>query len=143
MITRERILQLVPHAGRMCLIDEVQSWDLAGIQCVARSHRAADHPLRRFGRLSALHLIEYAAQAAAIHGALRDEAAPPGMLVSVRDFRSEAGNLDAVAASLLIRAHAQLLRPDAVIYGFEIAGRSDQEPLGLLARGRVSVMFAA
>src|SRR5262250_1492609 len=64
------IEQHIPHKGRMCLLDEVLSWDAARIRCRSGSHRAADNPLRAHGRLGAACGIEYAAQAMAVHGAL-------------------------------------------------------------------------
>ncbi len=89
MIGRDEILALVPHAGRMCLIDRVLSWDPSQIHCEADSHRNPEHPLRHLGVLSAVHIIEYGAQAAAIHASLLSagpaSANKAGMLVSVRD----------------------------------------------------------
>src|SRR6478672_10306008 len=64
------IEQHIPHKGRMCLLDEVLSWDAARIRCRSSSHRATDNPLRAHGRLGAACGIEYAAQAMAVHGAL-------------------------------------------------------------------------
>ncbi len=142
-IDRARILELIPHAGSMCLIDEVAMWDDASITCTATSHQATHHPLRRFGRLSCLALIEYAAQATALHGALTSGARRAGLLVAVRDFQAHEPDLTNVAGQLTITARGQLLRADATIYTFEIAGRSSQEPLAPLAHGRLSVMLSA
>jgi predicted hotdog family 3-hydroxylacyl-ACP dehydratase len=142
MIGRDEILSLMPHAGRMCLIDEVRSWDDAGIACVARNHRAPDHPLRRFCRLSSLHLIEYGAQAMAIHGALLarvgGERPPPGVLVAVREFQANVAALDELEGILEICARPQLVRRDATIYTFEV-----DHAHATVARGRVSVLFSA
>lgn len=141
VIGRAEILEHVPHAGRMCLIDEVASWDAGGIVCVARGHRAHDHPLRRFGRLSSVHLIEYGAQAMAIHGALleleRGAKAQPGMLVSVRDFQARLATLDGLAGALTIEARSQMTRPGALIYEF----RCLHEGVAF-ANGRVAVMLS-
>jgi predicted hotdog family 3-hydroxylacyl-ACP dehydratase len=82
------IARHIPHQGSMCLLDYVEAWDQERIQCRASSHRAADNPLRAYGRLGAACGIEYAAQAMAVHGALLDRRAVParvGYLVSVRD----------------------------------------------------------
>ncbi len=141
VIGRDEILQHVPHAGRMCLIDEVTSWDAGGIVCLARSHAREDHPLRRFGRLSALHLVEYGAQAMAIHGALlereRGAQAQPGMLVSVRDFRTQVPSLDGLAGPLTVAARSQMARPGALIYEF----RCLHDGIAI-ASGRVAVMLS-
>lgn len=140
VIGREEILRHVPHAGRMCLIDEVASWDTSGIVCIARNHRRPDHPLRRFGRLSSLSLIEYGAQAMAIHGALleseRGARAQPGMLVAARDFRRRVATLDDLAGELVIEARSQLARPEALIYQFRCLNDALE-----IATGRVTVML--
>lgn len=91
MLERKDFEALIPHAGRMCLLDRVCAWDGHTIHAQSRSHAAADHPLRRDGRLHAVHLAEYGAQATAIHGALRARAgdgtlARPGQLVALREL---------------------------------------------------------
>ncbi len=60
----------LPHAGRMCLLERLEFWDGDSITCIATSHRDADNPLRRGGRLHAVAGVEYAAQAMALHGNL-------------------------------------------------------------------------
>ena len=71
MLAREDILQRVPHQGDMCLWDEVLAWTATDIVLRARNHRDPAHPLRSDGRLRAIHLCEYGAQAMAVHGGLR------------------------------------------------------------------------
>ena len=70
MLTRARILELIPHKGTMCLLDEAVGWSDAKITCRARSHLSPDNPLRRNGGLAGLCGIEYGLQAAALHGAI-------------------------------------------------------------------------
>ena len=74
--------ELIPHAGSMCLLDRVVAHSEHDIECTARSHTSPDHPLRRDGQLSALHLVEYAAQAMAAHGALVSGGVQRGMLAA-------------------------------------------------------------
>jgi predicted hotdog family 3-hydroxylacyl-ACP dehydratase len=129
---------LVPQAGGMCLLDGIESWDEARVSCVSGSHRRADHPLRRHGELAAVHLLEYAAQAAAVHGALlapRDEG-PMSVkyLVAARDFELHVERLDAVRADLNIDAERVVVMGDSVMYAFRVT--ADRR---LLARGRLSV----
>ena len=50
MLSRARILELIPHQGTMCLLDEVTAWSERAITCRTRSHLAPDNPLRRDGR---------------------------------------------------------------------------------------------
>ncbi|KGO97540.1 phosphotransferase, partial [Lysobacter defluvii IMMIB APB-9 = DSM 18482] len=65
---------LVPHAGSMSLWDEVLDWSGERIVLRAWRHRDPAHPLRSNGRLHAVHLCEYGAQAMAVHGGLRASA---------------------------------------------------------------------
>ncbi len=69
-IDAERIRNLVPHAGNMCLLERVVACDAASIRCETRSHLDQSNPLRRNGQLASICAIEYAAQAMALHGAL-------------------------------------------------------------------------
>ena len=92
----------------MCLIDEVERVDPTRIVCVSRQHLSLDNPLRRNGRLSAVHAIEFAAQArppcterfACRLNARRGR----GMLVSVRGCRLHVGTLDEAVGALRIEA---------------------------------------
>ncbi|MEE7548452.1 phosphotransferase, partial [Xanthomonas sp. Kuri4-1] len=59
----DAIAALVPHQGTMCLWEEVVDWDAQRIVLRSASHRDPAHPLRAGGRLRALHLCEYGAQA--------------------------------------------------------------------------------
>jgi len=81
-IPKSEIRTLIPHSGLMCLLDEVTQWDDRSIVSITNTHRDPANPLRRQGRLSAVHAFEYGAQAAAVHGGLRAHAAgmiaPPG-----------------------------------------------------------------
>ena len=141
MIGEERIRALVPHAGSMCLLQEVLQWDETSIRCLARDHRDADHPLRLNGALSALHLIEYCAQAMALHRGLvaeaKGEPGPRGWLVSARDFRLEVARLDDLAAPLTVLARELLYFEGGTQY--EVAAEAEGRRLG---GGRISVVKA-
>ena len=126
----------------MCLLDYVEAWDRLRIQCRASSHRAADNPLRAYGRLGSACGIEYAAQAMAVHGALL---APPdsgsarvGYLVSVRGTRLHVPRLDDIAADLLVEATCVTRSENNILYRFSVsaAGR-------LLLNGRAAVVLDA
>jgi predicted hotdog family 3-hydroxylacyl-ACP dehydratase len=107
-IKKAEIRTLIPHSGLMCLLDEVTHWDDRSITCVSNTHRNPVNPLRRDGRLSALHAFEYGAQAAAIHGGLRarsvGEIASPGYLAALRDARLHVASLDDIKSPLQISA---------------------------------------
>jgi len=131
---------LVPHAGEMCLLSRIVHANDREIVCAAISHRSPDNPLRRAGRLAALHLAEYGAQAMAVHGGLSDPAAKArgGMLVAIRDLALEVERLDDVAGELTVSATRLVANADGQIYSFSVSGGGHE-----LGRGRVSVMFQA
>jgi len=137
---RESFAALIPHRGRMCLLERVLAYDDDGILCAASSHRAADHPLAAAGRLDSAVGLEYAAQAAAIHGGLlaqRDGAvARPGFLAGARDLRLFRERLDDLPGELVIRAERLLASSDSLLYGF----RLDCGALPVCT-GRLSVFF--
>ncbi|PYK50632.1 MAG: hypothetical protein DME51_05340 [Verrucomicrobia bacterium] len=107
-IHNAEIRTLIPHSGSMCLLDSVTQWDDRSIVCVTNTHRDPANPLRRAGRLSALHAFEYGAQAAAVHGGLRARSAgataPPGYLAALRNARLHATRLDDIDGPLEIFA---------------------------------------
>jgi predicted hotdog family 3-hydroxylacyl-ACP dehydratase len=124
----------------MCLLARIIRADERQIVCAATSHRSPDNPLRRAGRLAALHLAEYGAQAMAVHGGLADPAAKDrgGMLVAIRDLALEVDWLDDIAGELTISATRLVASGEGQIYSFSVSGAGRE-----LARGRVSVMFRA
>jgi predicted hotdog family 3-hydroxylacyl-ACP dehydratase len=124
----------------MCLWEQVEHWDDAGIVCLTQTHRDPAHPLRGAQGLSAIHLAEYGAQCMAIHGGLlarrdRGSRAAPGVLTSLRDFRMQVQRIDDLPDALRGEARRLVAGASGSIYEFELscAGRR-------LASGRVSVM---
>ena len=132
---------LIPHRGAMCLLDAVVAWDDERIHMTTRSHARADNPLRSDGRLRAVHLCEYGAQAMAVHGGLlaaRSGAiAAPGFLVALRAVRLHVERIDALPQALDVHAEKLAAGDDSWQYAFhvECAGR-------VLAQGRAAVMRA-
>jgi predicted hotdog family 3-hydroxylacyl-ACP dehydratase len=133
-----RIADLVPHGGRMCLLERVIRWDDQSLLAGSTTHRAADHPLRRDGRLDTVHLCEYGAQAMAVHGGLlahRDGTrARPGFLVSLREVWLAPGPVDAHADELEVSARRLHGDPGGWQYEFAV----HQHGM-LLASGRATV----
>jgi len=139
-LDRAGIEQRIPHRGRMCLLDRLDSWSAAEIRCSALSHVDSDNPLRTASGLLAPCAIEYAAQAMALHGALvapPDAQPSPGYLASVRGVRLAVARLDDVAGELQV--HAERLAGDAtqILYRFTV---SDSRG-ALLADGRATVVL--
>jgi predicted hotdog family 3-hydroxylacyl-ACP dehydratase len=137
-LARESIEPLVPHGGRMCLLERVDQHDERSIRCAAISHRDPQNPLCRDGRLAAVHLSEYAAQAVAVHGALAGGGqARPGMLAALRDIRLHVAFLQDLAADLLIEATRRIAQPDGSLYEFRVTAGGR-----LLAQGRLAISFS-
>jgi len=145
MLGREDILALVPHAGAMCLWDEVLSWDADSIVLRANNHRDPAHPLRSRGQLSAVHLCEYGAQAMAVHGGLCGRAqgrvVRAGMLVSLRGIELHCARIDDLAGALHCQARCLVDGQDSQQYHFRIS-QVGIDPAGrCLAEGRATVML--
>ena len=141
-LDRDAIATLIPHAGAMCLLDAVPDWDATRIRARSTSHAHAAHPLRRDGALHAVHLCEYGAQAAAVHGALVARAAGaaprPGLLAALREVRLCAAAVDPAGGALDIEAECLLGDAHGAQYAFRIAQGGC-----LLASGRATIVYAA
>jgi predicted hotdog family 3-hydroxylacyl-ACP dehydratase len=137
-MTEPTIAELVPHAGRMCLLERVLEWDDERVRIATGTHRAVDHPLRREGRLDPVHLCEYGAQAMAVHGGLlaarTGGRARPGFLVALRDVELAAGAVEACRSDLMVEARR--LHGDAAGWQYEF--RVEHEGR-CLASGRATV----
>lgn len=136
------IAALLPHAGDAILIERVLRWDDAEVLVATTRHRALDNPLRRDGRLAAVHLAEFAAQSMAIHGGLRTLAAggrpQPALLVSVRDFAVRRDYIDDLAGELEICARTLLANAGNWQYEFTVRHAGED-----IASGRIAAMATA
>ena len=139
-VDRATIETLVPHAGAMCLWDEVTAWDATRIVLRSNGHRDPAHPLRSHDRLRAIHLCEYGAQAMAVHGGLlardRGGVAPPGMLVALRGVELHVARIDDLAGPLECEAEVLVAGDAAQQYRFVLRHAG-----ALLAEGRAAVML--
>ena len=139
-IDKPEIRTLIPHAGTMCLLDNVTDWDDKSIVCTTSTHRDKTNPLRREGRLSSLNALEYGAQAAAIHGGLRARAAgataPACYLAALRDAHLYVDRLDDLASPLVIRAQRLFGDTGNTVYRCAISASGTP-----VAEGRVTIML--
>ena len=139
-IGRDEILSLIPHQGTMCMWDQVLEWDAGSIRLRAGNHRDPAHPLRADGRLHAVHLCEYGAQAMAVHGGLLARgtggSAPPGMLVALRGVDLHATRIDDLAGDLECSAEVLAQSPASQQSAFRISHAGI-----LLAEGRAAVVL--
>jgi len=141
-LDRAGIAARIPHQGDMCLLDRLEGWSDEAIHCTAAGHRDPAHPLRTASGLLAPCAIEYAAQAMALHGALRAPAGTtpaPGYLASVRDARFARARLDDVEGALHVRAEFVAGDHRQLLYRFAVADAAG----AVLAEGRATVVLNA
>jgi len=142
VIDRQQIAAMIPHAGAMCLLDAVLSWDSNAVRCLSRRHRHADNPMRRTsGELGAACGIEIAAQAMAVHGRLVANGsgrAAHGYLASVRDVRLRVSRLDDITGDLIVDAQRLMGDAQGATYQFVLASDGTE-----LVTGRSMVLFGA
>jgi predicted hotdog family 3-hydroxylacyl-ACP dehydratase len=122
-LSKMELCGLLPHAGSMCLLEAVQSWNDDEIVCTATSHRDPANPMRHDGVLPAVCGVEYAAQAMGIHGRLvsAQHAKPAaGFLVSLRDLMLYAERLDDAPGPLTIHARRVADSGESVLCEFSI-----------------------
>lgn len=135
----EDIAALVPQQGRMCLLERLHYWDDLTAVASTRTHLDPENPLRSAGRLSAVHLCEYGAQAMALHGGLLARAAgrgpEPGLLVSLRDVHLRVQRIDDLERELLIRAECLQSGTAGLQYRFEV-----RHAESIIASGRVAAI---
>jgi len=140
MLDKTDFIDLIPHAGDMCLLDGVLAWDDTSIHATSVSHVLDTHPLRGEHGLHAVHLAEYGAQAMAVHGALRARgqgatAPRPGMLVSLRGVRLAVDRVDTLQGTLHVRAQCLIAEDTGAQYTFQIEHESVE-----IASGRAAVI---
>lgn len=124
----------------MCLLEEIVEWNDASIRLRSATHCRPDNPLRSQGRLRAIHLCEYGAQAMAVHGALRMEAhgetARPGLLVSLRSVTLSRDYVEDLGGELQIEAVCLLAMDSALQYSFRVTHAGE-----VIVEGRAAVML--
>jgi predicted hotdog family 3-hydroxylacyl-ACP dehydratase len=134
LMDRARIAALIPHGESMCMLDEVVAWDDAHIHCRSHHFASSTNPLFEKNQLDTVLLIEYGAQAAALHAALMQSQlgeTRPAYIGSVKDvelFMAIADN----SATLDLHAHCLLSSSQGAIYEL-VAQQTDRT----LLRGRL------
>ena len=141
LVTKDGIAAIIPHAGDMCLLDGVLTWDADTIRCVSATHHSPHNPMRVNNSLSTINGIEYAAQAMATHGALVSQGAVPpraGYLASIRDVICHCRDLGEHAGDLTIEAWHLFGDGDNVLYEFKLRAGDT-----VLLSGRAAVVLDA
>ncbi|MEN8168022.1 MAG: phosphotransferase [Pseudomonadota bacterium] len=139
MLDHSELCRLIPHTGRMCLLDQLLSWDHESLVCLSHSHRRGDNPLRDNGQLAGIHAVEYGAQAMAVHGGLmsqeRGEPIRPGFLVSLRNVELWVERLDLIESPLTVSARQLLADSGNLLYRFAVHADGSS-----IAKGQLAVM---
>lgn len=139
MPTPEEFRSLIPHAGAMCLLERIVAWNEQGMTLATATHASPTNPLRSWGRLRAIHLCEYGAQAMAVHGGLfaraRGETPMSGLLVSLRDVVLSPGTIEALDGELKVEVVRLQGGALGIQYTFRVTHRDVE-----LARGRAAVI---
>jgi predicted hotdog family 3-hydroxylacyl-ACP dehydratase len=134
MLEKPEIQALLPHQGSMFLLERVKHFDRNEIHCVATSHRDPRNPLRHDGVLPAQMGIEYAAQAAGVHGGLLNRQLHPeapaqmGYLAVISNVQWRVARLDNLPGDLDIHARRTAVTPGGRAYHVSIR-HGDQEIL--------------
>jgi predicted hotdog family 3-hydroxylacyl-ACP dehydratase len=135
------IAALVPHQGGMCLLERVLAFDEQRVRCATATHRDPANPLRRDGRLAAVHLCEYGAQAMAVHGGLlarrAGATAKPGLLVSLRAVTFARERVDDLSGDLVVEAERLVESEASWQYAFRVMHDGE-----VACEGRAAVMMA-
>lgn len=143
VIERAEILRLLPQQGTMCLLDRIIEWDAQLLRARGSDPGAPAHPLRSHARLGSAVALEYAAQAAAAHGALlgalavthRGPTRGTALLVGGRRLMLQGLRLDVCSEALAIEVRRVHAEGAAALYEFELSAGT------ALARGRLSLLL--
>ena len=134
LMDRAQITALIPHGDSMCLLDEVVAWDESQIHCRSHHFASANNPLFEGNQLDTVLLLEYGAQAAAVHaGLLQSQLGEtrPAYIGAVKDVEFFAVIAD---NSLALDLHAQCLLSSSQGAIYELVA---QQAGNTLLRGRL------
>lgn len=134
LMDRARIAALIPHGESMCMLDEVIAWNDESIHCRSTNFANDNNPLFEQGQLNSVLLIEYGAQAAAVHAALLQSqlgVTRPAYIGAVKDIELLTAMADN-SAPIDLHAYCLLNSSQGAIYEL-VAQQADQT----LLRGRL------
>ncbi len=140
LLDQKEIAALIPHGEGMSLLDSVEFWDEKSIRCRTASHNRESNPLRDCTNLDSYLLIEYGAQAAAVHaGLIRSQlgSVSAAYLGAVKSLNLLSDTVPLVD-ELVVEAKPAVQSEGGAIYCFSVtAGDS------LLAEGRLTLVQPA
>jgi predicted hotdog family 3-hydroxylacyl-ACP dehydratase len=133
-LNADEIARRIPHGTSMSLLDKVNRWDEKQINCSTRSHLRDDNPLLEGALLSSVSLVEYGAQAAAIHASLLQSGmgnTGPAYLAAIKSLELFSETVDG-NDELDIEAIAELHNNSGAIYYFSASIKQT-----IIAQGRL------
>ncbi|WP_019895153.1 hypothetical protein [Hydrogenovibrio halophilus] len=140
-IDRQTLETLIPHSGPMCFWETVSDWDAQQLTCHTRTHLDKDHPLAENGDLPNSALIEYGAQACALHQALlaqtqaEEPGSPsPGYIARLKKIQFSSD--PPVSAPLTGHAQPLAIQDQSALYQFRLSDDSDR----IYCQGQVLVL---
>ncbi len=132
------IAELLPHGRGMSLIDEVVETTESSVVCRTKSHLRPDNPLRSDTGLHSASLVEYAAQAAAIHAGLSNSglgSRRPAFIGGLKGFKYSSAKVCDSVEELYIEVVAELVSAGGAIFQFNVQGEGVN-----LASGRLTLV---
>lgn len=122
---RGAIAQRIPHGESMCMLDSLLAWDERTICCGSISHRRPDNPLCEDVSLGSICLVEFCAQAAALHSALLQEGekgAGLAYLGAVKQLQLVQAAVEPAVEQLQLDARCEVTNPGGAIYYIRALG---------------------
>lgn len=116
----EKIADLIPHGESMSLLDRIVEWGDDFVVCATTSHQCSNNPLKFDGKLPSLCLVEYGAQAAAVHAAIVasrvDEQGKPAYVGNFKNIQCQRDNVDNDLPEIMVRAEKEASSSAGAIY---------------------------
>ena len=128
-LTRAEIARRIPHGPAMSLLDQVIRWDVASIVCRSARLAGGDNPLCAAAELPVVLLLEYAAQAAAVHAALIHEGIGEAGPAYVGAVKAVEWDRPHVRPELEVELEAQCLLHSDTGAIYQVEARQDGESL--------------
>ncbi|NOY72543.1 MAG: hypothetical protein GXP14_09235 [Gammaproteobacteria bacterium] len=125
LIAKKEIEKLIPHGVEMCLLDGVVAWNECTLTAVSHFHFSPGNPLLEKGQLAIVNLVEYGAQAAAIHAALNQtglSSTRPAYLGAIKSIKFHCQTIDTAIKLLEIKVHCLASSPDGAVYTITTEG---------------------
>jgi len=138
--TREEIASLIPHGDAMSVLDRIIHWDEKTLLAETNAHQRQDHPLYN-DSISSVLLLEYAAQAAAVHAGLNHiefESNRPAYVGAFKNIKLHVAKLNDVIGILTIKVTCVLSETAGAIYEMHIRSQTE-----IIIEGRLVLVARA